>query len=284
MSAFRQSFVAVVKCDGRILREQDGLVTLPFGAEYELLLKNLGPRPALAKIQIDGKSICDGGFIIQPGQDFPIERFVESNTKGNRFKFIQKTQKIVEHRGDQIDDGMIRIEFWYEKPKPITVTTHTYEHHHHHDHYPWIWPRPYRSPWIYYGTNTGGTGDSTSFTTSNASVYCCSVGAPVAANPVDAVTDAVNPEQVVKRAINPEISAEEGITVKGSMSNQKFEHGYIGPLEENSEVIILRLVGTTSKGQPVEQPVTVKAKLKCETCGSENKSASKYCAECGTYL
>ncbi len=42
---YKQNFVVVVKCNGKILREQDSdVVYLPFGAEYSILLKNKDSR------------------------------------------------------------------------------------------------------------------------------------------------------------------------------------------------------------------------------------------------
>ncbi len=44
---YKENFVLVVKCKGEILRERDGIVTLPFGSEYSILMKNLDHRRAL---------------------------------------------------------------------------------------------------------------------------------------------------------------------------------------------------------------------------------------------
>ena len=80
-------------------------------------------------------------------------------SRGNKFKFIQKTDKIIGHRGDNIDDGMIRVEYRYEKHPDVHITT--WEHHHiDYDYSPRRWRRNRRSNdnpfWINnYGTTTG---------------------------------------------------------------------------------------------------------------------------------
>jgi len=60
--------------------------------------------------------------------------------------------------------------------------------------------------------------------------------------------------------------------------------GYTNQLEDNSTVIILKLKGTNSKGQFIKEPVEVKTKIICETCGRRNKSNNRYCSNCGTSL
>ncbi len=288
MAAYRERFVAVLKCGGRILREHDGVVTLPFGSEYSVLCKNMESRKALIGITIDGQDVLNGRkLIVDPNSEWELERFVESLDSGNRFRFIQKTKQIADHRGDHVDDGIVRVEFTFEQQvEEVIRTRHIHhDHHHHHDphhhhyHPPW-WKYPYIT-WtsqdnVRY-TSDGGTGDQTgdvlrgeallscNLSNSGDSIQCSnSIGAQL--NYVDQIT----PKQ------------DEGITVKGSESHQRLTTGTIGLLETNAHVIILRLRGTTSTGAVVEKPVTTKTKLHCGTCGQASKSSAKFCDNCGT--
>jgi len=78
---------------------------------------------------------------------------------------------------------------------------------------------------------------------------------------------------------------DDGITVKGSDNvDQTFQKGYIGLLEDNSTVIILKLKGINENKNEVLIPVTVKNKLRCKTCGRMWESKHKYCGSCGTFL
>jgi len=44
------------------------------------------------------------------------------------------------------------------------------------------------------------------------------------------------------------------------------------------------LLGETEDNKPVLQPVNVKMKPKCTSCGKQNKATNKFCSECGTSL
>ena len=79
-----------------------------------------------------------------------------------------------------------------------------------------------------------------------------------------------------------EIPNEAGITVPGSVSEQKFV-SVSDFATEQSEVIVLHLVGKVG-GTQIKTAKTVRTKLSCETCGKKNKSSVKFCAECGTSL
>lgn len=117
MMAFKKNFVVSLKVNGKILREDNEFVDVPFGAEYSILLKNLNSRRALVNIDIDG-SRAFSGLVINANQTVELERFQK---KSNKFKFIEKTAQISNHRGDFIDDGFIRVEFQYEKELPTIL-------------------------------------------------------------------------------------------------------------------------------------------------------------------
>jgi len=258
---FKERFVVVVKCNGKILREVNNTVYLPFGSEYSLLMKNLESRKAKVQVSIDGSDIGNS-LVINPNSELELERFLNDLNSGNRFKFIQKTSKIVNHRGDKIDDGIIRVEFQFEKPLPTHVDV--YHYHHRSCGSPWCVicnpvQRWTNTPFITYGHQTIGVSQS-------------GISSGLTANVLSSISSPI-----------PEINADEGVTVKGSVSNQKFYHASIGELEENSFVVTLMLRGYVSSGK-VKTPVSVKDKLECSVCGTSNKSNSKHCTECGTYL
>ncbi len=121
----RNTFVLAVKVNGKILRENKDIVTLPFGCEYELVLKNLNSRRAMVNVSVDGKDATDGRLVLGPNQSITLERSINNGNlnAGNRFKFIERTPGIEQHRGIKADDGLIRAEFWAEKENSgVTVT------------------------------------------------------------------------------------------------------------------------------------------------------------------
>lgn len=254
MSAYKQKLVGVVKVNGRILREDNDVVYLPFGSEYSILLKNLESRRSLVKIFIDGQEVTKGGLVLNPNSNVELERFIDDLNTGNKFKFIQKTEKIVEHRGDKIDDGMIRIEYRFEKFKPITIG----EHHLNTRYYDY---EPIGSYWPMYGS-------ANPFIRGFSGLGSCEGNSSVA---------------MATPTYSCNINSNEGITVKGSESNQSFNYVNMNEMEENSFVIVLRLKGYNGEKE-VEKPFIVQDKLECSSCGTKSKSNIKYCPECGTFL
>lgn len=120
---YNAGLVGIVKCNGRILREDKELVYLPFNSEYSILLKNLDTRKCVAQISIDGIDVLDNQrVIIYPNSQTEVEGFLNRNIIKNKFKFIKKTDEIFNYRGDRIDDGIIRIEYWFEKSIPVYTT------------------------------------------------------------------------------------------------------------------------------------------------------------------
>ena len=273
---YNQKFIAVVKVNGKVLREQDDLVTLPFGSDYSILLKNLESRRASVSISIDSKDVLDGhSLIVNPNSEIELKGFMDKGVVRNSFRFIQKTQEISEHRGDNVDDGFIRIEFAFEKEKPEIIRK-TILHDHVYNPFGWTEVR-YGSSAAEHdarmklrGISGGVTGQSTiSSALSNDSIK---------------ETSQVYSSQVVSDSLDNSIPThDEGITVKGAETHQGFREVKMGDLEQ-SQVIIIRLKGTTSKGIEVEKPITVKTKIECPTCGKKSKSHVKFCANCGTFI
>jgi hypothetical protein len=124
---YSNKLVAVVKVDGNIIREDNDLVNLPFGSEYSIYLKNLGLQDVVVNVDIDGKDVLSGNKIIIPSKEtHELLGYLNGNQITNRFKFIQKTDNIVKHRGDRIDDGFINISFQFEKQYVFTCYPSTY--------------------------------------------------------------------------------------------------------------------------------------------------------------
>lgn len=129
---YNDKLVVAVKANGRILREQNDTVFVPFGTEYTLLIKNLSGVRACLDIEIDGDNITDSGLMVNAGETLELERSIKNGNllKGNRFKFIERTGAIESGpRGIKLEDGLIRVAFEFEKQKPV-VTEHV---HHHYD-------------------------------------------------------------------------------------------------------------------------------------------------------
>lgn len=265
---YKDHFVVEVKCNGKILRVKDDSVTLPFGSEYSLLLKNLNSKRACVKISIDGQDVLDNiSLVLNSNETFELEGFLRGNVAKNRFKFIQKTKEIQEHRGDKIDDGIIRVEFAFEEQTYIPYFRDynwpqrdiiVREHHYH---YFSDFTPQYNKHDVYYSNCTGNSIQN--------SISSCSL------------LSGRGTGEVLDKSFQP--NEDEGITVKGSEINQQFNYTTVGSLSK-SEVIIIKLRGETETGQVVQKPITVDTKLECKTCGRKSSSSNKFCPNCGTFL
>ena len=118
---YNNKLVASLKANGKILREFKDTVYLPFGVEYNILLKNLHNTRAVVNVYIDGDNVVPGGLVLESKQEIELERAIRNGNlnEGNRFKFIERTGAVEQHRGIKLEDGLIRIEFQYEVPQPI---------------------------------------------------------------------------------------------------------------------------------------------------------------------
>ena len=279
---YQSKLVASLKTNGKILREIKDTVLLPFGNEYSILLKNLNTTRAVVNIFIDGDNVVPGGLVLEPGKECDLERSIKNNnlTEGNKFKFIERTAAVEDGpRGIKLEDGLIRIEFQFEKFVPPPVYNS------------WgqtglCYPAGVRS----FGStsmNVGGVmrgvdyskGEYVKTTAANAiNQYCADNNIQCSAGEVHdgMATCDWNAAPIPKRDI--------GITVPGSKSEQKFQTTYMGALEAEKHTIVLKLLGELNDGAKILSPVTVHHKPKCVTCGKQNKAHAKFCTECGTAL
>ncbi|MGZ8924469.1 MAG: zinc ribbon domain-containing protein [Nitrososphaeraceae archaeon] len=251
---YNNKLVVAIKANGKILREHKDSVFIPFNSEYSILIKNLHTVRADIKISIDGTDVLNNNSLIVNGNDeIELTRFFSSNnlTSGNRFKFIERTDRVEQHRGIKLDDGLIRVQFQFE--------------------------RKGSPPPVWYGINSvfGNDSmikrvrscDSSSYSTTDSASFISS-------------TSLLCSNSVQSNTVQNDI----GITVPGSFSDQSFK--YVGgfSLESDVHVMVLKLLGETFSGEIISEPITVTTKQKCITCGHINKSKNKFCSECGTSL
>lgn len=255
---YNQKFAAAIKVNGKVLREFKDEVYVPFASEYSILLKNLNTKKALVNVFIDGENQTPGGLVIHAGSEINLERSIKNNNlnEGNRFKFIERTGAVEAHRGIKLEDGIVRIEFEFER---------TYLRQD-------GWFPNVTNTWNdqpYYGITGNNTyqgpmrGRGTSGAIASASLNTVQISATSAS--IQSYNDA-------------------GITVAGSKSDQKFQTATWLGSDGTKHNIVLKLLGETPDNRPVVQEVTVKSKPKCTTCGRQNKHNAKFCTECGTHL
>lgn len=259
---YKDNFITVIKHKGKIMRELNGCVKLPFGSEYSILLKNKDSRTAVANIEIDGEDVMNGHkYIVPANSTRELKGFLKGMNAKNKFRFIKKTKEISKFRGDRLDDGLIRVEFQFEQKQEE----------------PWLiynnWPCNFNLNFhsIIDDDSSGISGNHQFTYTSNTS----------------GLTKHSSEEVCSSMHNVSKPLSDEGITVKGSKTNQQFKYGYVGNLESSSSVIIIKLVGEVKKVNKVikvRKPITVRTKIQCPTCGKKWRSSMKFCGNCSTAL
>lgn len=273
---YESKMVCCLKANGKVLREHKDIVYVPFGTEFSVLLKNLNTVRALVTVTIDGVDVGDGSqLVVGPNSEFELTRFIKNgNLKaGNRFKFIERTAGVEQHRGVGVEDGVVRVEFQFERRMPEYIAP-TYQ------------PEKvyYRNPHdVWYGGPLSSAPDFMNAVGSVLRSSDSSYSAPQAMPMAYATTASYTPNGGDIIATSATVN-DAGITVPGSVSDQQFKTVGGFPVEATKHVMVLRMLGETDTGTLVSKPVTVKTKPKCVTCGRLNKSGAKFCTDCGTGL
>lgn len=265
---YKDGLIANIKVGGKILREVKDVVYLPFGTEYTIFIKNITDRRASVTINVDGTNVGDGSdFIVPANSQIEIKRFINklSNTEGNAFKFVERTDKIEEFRGIKPEDGLVRLNFRFEarghvQPArpifPYDITKYDFPGY------------PNKQPW---NTNPWQPGSSSPdwYTYSSTTTVLRGIRGEAQSTLAHSTSLGTN---------------DTGITVPGSAISQEFNTVARFATDPSSAgIIVLRLVGQVEEIK-VEKPVTVKKQLRCRTCGTVNKYSAKFCTECGTSL
>ena len=290
---FNSNLIMAVKVDGKILREFNGTVALPFGSEYSILLKNTSNRRAAVELSIDGQDVLDGTTILIPAHDsVELKRFIKNGNfqTGNAFKFIEKTEKIEKFRGNKAEDGLLTVTYTFEKeykPDPNILYRSLADTS-------WQGGRGYggvdsalRSRSM---TKSGGlcSADTETYTANYSNTSSFTDGLGLAAAPFAACSAAAGDDLdhaprgiVASNAVVPKNDA--GITAPGSVVEQEFRPVYGFVSDGNELTMTLQMVGAI-EGQPLVKPVTVKRQVRCTVCGTSCKQTAKFCHECSASI
>ena len=279
---YLNNLVVAIKHNGKVLREKGNQVILPFSSEYSIRVKNLNAKRVSVNISIDGDDVLDNkALLIEANSSVELDGFMDGMSAKNRFKFIKKTKQISDYRGDKVDDGLIRVEFAYERANTWFHCCELVKYS-----FP---SSPCRDDWE--GTRWDGnySHNDSVFTGGNSEIN--GHGPIKYSNSNDfterqGVTGGLgfsHRKYCLHNVVDISPNIDDGITVKGSEIKQDFVYGNIGTLEE-PDVMIIHLCGEKVNGTVVSKPITVKTRLRCRTCGNLSKSNAKFCSNCGTFL
>lgn len=138
--AYSNKFVINILVNNEIISElNNGQLSIPFGSEYKIRLRNRNNRRAVCKLFIDEEDVSGGGFIINANSFVDIERPVHSASK---FKFVSTKSIEAQDFGKNRENtdkslGLIRAEFALEKSEDVVKVIH--EHHYHNHQWPYGW-------------------------------------------------------------------------------------------------------------------------------------------------
>lgn len=257
---YNQKLVASIKANRKVLREFKDKVYVPFASEYSILLKNLNTVRAEVHVYIDGEDQTPDGLCLDVGREVELERSIKNGNlkEGNKFKFIERSDAVEQHRGIKLEDGIIRIEYRFEKPR-VSIPINSLPGYQYNN--------------LLRGTMTasGASGNSGAWGSASGGAY----GAMINNVQCSATSANVAPQAFYNDA---------GVTVAGSKSTQSFTTVSMGEMELDKHTIVLQLLGETPDNKPVQKAVTVKAKPKCTSCGHTNKATAEFCNKCGTAL
>ena len=291
---YSDRLAVAIKVNGKVLREFKDTVYIPFGSEYSIFIKNVHSLRCMVRVSVDGQDATEGVSLIVPANSsVELERFIKGGNlnEGNRFKFIERTSKIEEHRGIRAEDGLVRIEYEFERePAPIKQPDPWYWPYRTYTHDVWLYNQQTTPTWTVTSSGTGGG------TVSANSVNLSNTGSAAYSDTKGTYAELPRERRLKSNELRPPFTAsvptmdaadipvnDAGITVPGSVSGQTFSltSGFL--TDGVKHVMVLKLLGQAGE-QPVKQAVTVKTTQKCTSCGHVNKATAKFCSECGTGL
>ncbi len=271
---YKNNFVLTILRNGKLQKEMDGNVGLPFGTEYKIRLKNKNCRQAMAKVFIDNIQVCSlGDFVIGAGSSLDLERFVETSlARGKKFKFVSLDHSEVDDPTSS-ENGIVKVEFRLEKQTPFICFD------------------PVKiKPFPFVGEDYNGTGnfkhydwtywcDNDSSGKKSGNTYICN-DAKSLRSTHDGSACYVN---YCSTNIGPPESLT-GATVGGGDSNQQFYYASDFNVEDIPTVLTLKLVSSGDLNNKKVVSTKISKGRHCTACGRAVKSYYRYCSNCGCKL
>ena len=257
---------------GKVLRETNGEVHLPFGSNYKIRAKNNGQGRVKVKVKVDDTYIHpeNQAFVIDSYNFMDLERMItDGNLKsGPKLKFVALSDGRVQDPSNK-DNGVVTVEFYREKVYPTYI------------HDTPIKPLEKYDGGIIYDINTTPLGSHIGVETfdccTTSTNYVNSDACSLSSNPVGATLTTNNgPKSFAKGGLVSNIKASNGATVGGKQSSQKFSLTDDFETDFFPTKLTLKMFG-------LDEPKFVKDTRNkfCDTCGRKNRFKAKFCSQCG---
>lgn len=264
---FPQAWIAIKRNRQKTYNKQGKTqVYLKDGQEFQIELFNPTQIKYLVKFKINGNYQSDRGLILNPGQRYFLDRFIDEDRKLEFSTYEVEDSKEAKKAIER--NGLIEVEFYQETylhgsiisyPKSYTQPVWTINPNN-------FW---YGSPNTFGINSTVGSGTITlgGSTVNNISFTSGTTAIGTAYSSTSNYSSVVN-----------DASIETGRVEKGEKSNQKFEDGYGTFSSWASHTTTVQIIPVSQK--PAE---TQEIRSYCTGCGSRIKKQTwKFCPNCGT--
>ena len=266
-----QAWVAIKRNRQKIYNRQGKTqVYLKDGQEFQIELFNPTQTRYLVKFKINGNYQADRGLILNPGQRYFLDRFIDDDRKLAFSTYEIEDSKAAKKAIEK--NGLLEVEFYSETFLHGNIIS-----------YPKIYNTPNWSQPIWttnpstfwYGTSNGisnNAGGSSTLTLAGSTINNVSYTSGTV-NCGTTYTSTSNYSSVVNDA-----SIETGRVEKGEKSDQKFEEGYGTFSSWASYTTTVQIIPLSQKPAEAQE-----IRSYCTGCGSRVKKQTwKFCPNCGT--
>ena len=266
-----QAWVAIKRNRQKIYNGQGkSQVYLKDGQEFQIELFNPTQSRYLVKFKINGNYSSDRGLILNPGQRYFLDRFIDEDRKLAFSTYEIEDSKAAKKAIEK--NGLLEVEFYSETFLHGNIIS-----------YPKIYNTPNWSQPIWttnpstfwYGTSNGisnNAGGSSTLTLAGSTINNISYTSGTV-NCGTTYTSTSNYSSVVNDA-----SIETGRVEKGEKSDQLFEQGYGTFGSWASYVTTVQIIPLSQKPAEAQE-----IRSYCTGCGSRIKKQTwKFCPNCGT--
>ena len=268
---FPQAWIAIKRNRQKIYNRQGKTqVYLKDGQEFQIELFNPTQTRYLVKFKINGNYQADRGLILNPGQRYFLDRFIDDDKKLAFSTYEVEDSKAAKKAIEK--NGLLEVEFYAETflhgniiSYPRIYTTPN-----------WSQPIWTTNPHTFWGGTSAGifnnAGGSSTLTLAGSTVNNITYTSGTVACGTT-YTSSANYSSVVNDA-----SIETGRVEKGEKSDQKFEEGYGTFGSWASYTTTVQIIPLSQKPAEAQE-----IRSYCTGCGSRIKKQTwKFCPNCGT--
>lgn len=261
---FPQAWIAIKRNRQKTYNKQEKTqVYLKDGQEFQIELFNPTQIKYLVKFKINGNYQSDRGLILNPGQRYFLDRFIDEDRKLEFSTYEVEDTKASKKAIEK--NGLLEVEFYAETYLHGSIISY---------------PKTYIQPIWQTNPCNFGYGSSNGILTNSVGSGTLTIGGSTVNNfSITNGTTAIGTTYTSNySSVVNDASIETGRVEKGEKSDQKFEDGYGTFSSWPSHTTTVQIIPVSQK--PAE---TQEIRSYCTGCGSRIKKQTwKFCPNCGT--